>query len=140
MAIDWKAVRMGFEAGASTTAELAKIHGCREGTIAKRAKKEGWSPDGGASKDGFDDHKSLWRGVKKRLVKGLETSDVKAGLEELKVAKMAGEVLTSVIKGERLAMGLEPPAGSEADDTEDITGEMEDATAPRGTGAAVDGE
>lgn len=93
-----------------------------------------------ASQIAYDDHQSLWQGVKKRLVRGLETRDVKAGLEELKVAKLAGEVLTSVIKGERLALGL---AGSEYDEAQRVDGdtaEMEAVTASHGADEIVDGE
>lgn len=105
------------------------------------------SKDGRAGSDcndapqiAFDDHQSLWHGVKKRLVRGLETSDVKAGLEELKVAKLAGEVLTSVIKGERLAHGLPVAEYDDAQRIDGDTAQMEAATMSRGAGEAVDGE
>lgn len=88
----------------------------------------------------FGDHQSLWQGVKKRLVRGLETRDVKAGLEELKVAKLAGEVLASVIKGERLALGLACGEYDEAQRVDADIAEMEAATASHGADEAVDGE
>lgn len=89
---------------------------------------------------GCADHQSLWQGVKKRLVRGLETKDVKAGLEELKVAKLAGEVLTSVIKGERLALGLVAGEHDENQRVDEDFAEMEAATASHGADEAVDGE
>jgi hypothetical protein len=143
--IDWKGLRRDYEEDGLTAVELARRYGCDAGTIRKRARREGWSRgahsgvmEGGGAKAGQDqmeDNRSLWEGVKKRLVKGLESSDVKAGLEELKVAKMAGEVLTNVIKGERLALGLEDMAEDEADG---VTAEMAEATAPSGTDEAVE--
>lgn len=99
-----------------------------------------------------DDHRSLWRGVKKRLLKGLQSEDLQKGLEELKVAKAAGEVLTSVIKGEREACGLDGFAwggreegagqkpGVTADDAKDAAREMASLTVPPGADEAVEGE
>lgn len=161
MAIDWKGVKNDFEKEEGVSIRgLAKRHGCSPSAVRNRIKKEGWkckrkAPGKGRKKecslippkheDVLDDHRSLWKGVKKRLVKGLRNNDVKLGLEELKVAKIAGEVLSSVIKGERLAWGLEAGAGEatgglkEADDEEQITCEMERVTAPQGTDEALDG-
>lgn len=154
MAIDWKGVRREFESNTATLAGLAKAYGCRAETIRKKAAKEGWkkparnetegAQGAAAREDGtqaaLDDHKSLWRGVKKRLVAGLETRDVKAGIEELKAAKLAGEVLTSVIKGERLAFGLSDGEDGRAQEDDGITAQMDIATAPRGADTVVDGE
>ncbi|MBI5467890.1 MAG: hypothetical protein HY891_02050 [Deltaproteobacteria bacterium] len=152
MGIDWKAVKEEFGSGSVTIIELAKKYGLHRNTIGKRVKKEGWrKKDAFEGRDGqsttarkpedlFDDHRVLWKGVKKRLVKGLHNNDVKLGLEELKVAKMAGEVLSSVIKGERLAWGIEDDASVNLDDTEKIAAEMDLATIPGGTDEAVDGE
>ncbi|MBI5885377.1 MAG: hypothetical protein HZB85_02200 [Deltaproteobacteria bacterium] len=154
MAIDWRGVKREFESNTLTLASLAKVYGCRADTIRKKAAKEGWKKTArkntedahepaahiDAPHSGLDDHRSLWRGVKKRLVAGLETKDVKAGIEELKVAKLAGEVLTSVIKGERLALGLAEDEDDGAREDGGLTGQMDGATAPRGADAAVDGE
>lgn len=85
-------------------------------------------------------HRTLWKDVKKRLKKGLKKKDVKSGLEELKVAKMAGEVLTNVIKGERLAWGLNDDGGGHCDDADAIAAEMAQVTASCGADEAVDGE
>lgn len=154
VAIDWIEVRKDYETGAYSLTESSTRHKCKANTITRRAKKEGWERKGpvqakAAGDDNaqdecstgvLNDHRKLWRGVKKRLVKGLETRDVKAGLDELKVAKMAGEVLTNVIKGERLAWGFVVNGSDDAEDADDITREMEDATTPPGTDAVVDGE
>lgn len=152
MAIDWNEVKKDFEIGCSTQG-LAEKYGRHERTIEKRAKKEGWKrheaieqePEAEAPfcvkpEDVLDDHRSLWKDVKTRLVKGLKSSDVKAGLEELKVAKMAGEVLSNVIKGERLAWGLQGNETENTDDPDAIAREMERATVPSGTDKALDGE
>ncbi|MBI5492015.1 MAG: hypothetical protein HY893_03685 [Deltaproteobacteria bacterium] len=149
MAIDWEGVKVEFESGSSIK-RISGKYGCSASTVLRRAKKEKWKrgteakkargplDDGPACVPGevLDDHRSLWRGVKKRLVKGLRSDDAKLGLEELKVAKIAGEVLSSVIKGERQAWGLE--AGT--DDPEEIAKEMARATVPEGADEADDGK
>lgn len=149
MGIDWKAVKEEFDSGTVTIIELAKKYGAHRNTIGKKAKREGWRKKDALEDRGtaarktenlLDDHRVLWRGVKKRLVKGLHSDDVKLGLEELKVAKMAGEVLSSVIKGERLAWGIEDDERVVLDDTEKIAAEMELATVPGGADEAVEGE
>lgn len=152
MGIDWKAVKEEFDSGSASVVELAKKYGVHRDTIGKRIRKEGWrkksdfAESHGRSaaalkpEDLLDDHRVLWKGVKKRLVKGLHNDDVKLGLEELKVAKMAGEVLSSVIRGERLAWGIEDGSCVNLDDTGKIVAEMELATVPGRAGEAVDGE
>ncbi len=85
-------------------------------------------------------HRTLWKDVKRRLKKGLKKKDVKSGLEELKVAKMAGEVLTNVIKGERLAWGLSDDGGGEPCNADAVTVEMDEVTASCGADEAVDRE
>ncbi len=150
MAIDWSAVKEDFREGKLSAEKLAKKYGCRETTLRRRAEKEGWAGGSGEKGDGAGakahahapetqdvlDDGSLWKGVRKRLVSGLHNNDAKLGLEELKVAKMAGEVLSSVIKGERLALGLD----SEGDDQEEIAREMARFTLPHGADAADGGE
>jgi hypothetical protein len=150
--IDWKAVKEEFCSGSVNITGLAKKYGVHRNTIGRRVKKELWRENGGpVEKEGngskalkpeeiFDEHRDLWKGVKKRLVKGLHNSDVELGLEELKVAKMAGEVLSSVIKGERLAWGIEDNGRVDLNDTEEIAVEMDLATIPRRADEALDGE
>lgn len=150
--IDWKAVRDELASGSVNITGLAKKYGVHRNTISRRVKKELGRENGRADeKDGrgtcalkpeeiFDEHRDLWKGVKKRLVKGLHNSDVKLGLEELKVAKMAGEVLSSVIKGERLAWGIEDSGCVDLNDTEEIAAEMDIATIPRRADEALEGE
>ncbi|MBI4950039.1 MAG: hypothetical protein HY955_07845 [Deltaproteobacteria bacterium] len=146
MAIDWNAVRTGYEAGVAVRG-LARSHGCHESTIRRRAGKEGWERgeapqalrDEPVHGELLVDHRDLWKGVKKRLVKGLSNNDAKLGLEELKVAKIAGEVLSSVIRGERMAWGLEE--GPEAtDDATETAAEMARVTVQQGAGEAPFGE
>lgn len=148
MPIDWGGLRNDFEENGLNFSELSKKYGCAQSTIGKRARKEEWDrksddevhSEQAASPDNvLDDHRKLWKGIKKRLVKGLETDDAKAGLEELKVAKIAGEVLSNVIKGERLAWGLEDGCSEgPTDDRDEIAAEMARATVSHGAGEAVD--
>jgi len=146
VAIDWNAVRTGYEAGMAVRG-LAGSHGCHESTIRRRAGKEGWERGQGPQTlrdetvqgEILVDHRDLWKGVKKRLVRGLSNNDAKLGLEELKVAKIAGEVLSSVIRGERMAWGLEE--GPEAtDDATETAAEMARVTVQQGAGEAPFGE
>lgn len=153
MATDWKVARKEFESTECGIKVLAERLGLSHSTVRKRAKKEGWKikpkdcwsegkkePDqnGSRPRDVLDEHRSLWMGVKKRLVRGLKSRDSKLGLEELKVAKIAGEVLTSVIKGERQAWGLE--CGAEADSADEIARKMAEATVPSGADETVERE
>lgn len=165
MTIDWTELRTAYEGGARITT-LSKKFKRAESTIRKRAQGEGWTRHSEAessaprkrarprskpeavpkTEDVMDEHIRLWGRVKKRLVKGLRNADVKTGLEELKAAKVAGEVLANVIKGERLAMGIPAPDAAPmspfdtSDDEKDIASEMVRSTAPPGADAPVDGE
>lgn len=157
MATDWKDARKEFESTEISFGELAARHGLSPSTVRKRAGKEGWKkklkalrPEekgegaeaGSRTDDVLSGHRSLWMGVKKRLVRGLESRDSKLGLEELKVAKIAGEVLTSVIKGERQAWGLEDGAEADTDmaGADEIARKMAEATVPSGADEAVERE
>ena len=42
---DWESVKNEFRAGQLSNSEIARQHGMSEGTIRKRAKKEGWKKD-----------------------------------------------------------------------------------------------
>lgn len=87
------------------------------------------------------EHRRLWRDVKKKFKNGLRTRDLKEGLEKLKAAKTAGEVLTIVVKGERQAWGLdEYGSGKLPDDTEEIVEAMASLTVPSGADKVMDGE
>lgn len=155
MATDWKEARKEFESTECGIKVLAERLGLSHSTVRKRARKEGWKikarvcgteekkePDQNVARprDVLGEHRSLWMGVKKRLVRGLKNRDSKLGLEELRVAKIAGEVLTSVIKGERQAWGLECGAEAEADSADEIARKMAEATVPSGTDEAVERE
>jgi len=153
VAIDWNQIRSEYEAAGKSAALLAAKHGIKADTIKRRAAKESWkkaSPEEDTKepeaksparrpRDITREHKRLWKGVKKRLVSGLRSADMKVGLEELKVAKVAGEVLSSVIKGEREAWGLDEGSVEKAQDNAgDIIAEMAALTVPHGTDEAVE--
>ena len=156
MAIDWGAVKKEFEQDGHKAERIAEKHRCKATTVTKRAVKEGWkagpaSPAGQGpslqassatpADKGLDRHEvlddgSLWKGVRKRLVSGLHNNDAKLGLEELRVAKLAGEVLSSVIKGERMAFG----DTDDEDDAQGFVSKMAQLTLPPGAGEADEGE
>lgn len=145
MKIDWKAVKRGYQGGMGAP-ELAKRHGCSAETVRKKARKENWSrkelekraagTDAGV--DAAADHRTLLNGVRRRLVKGLENADLKLGLEELRVAKTALEVLSDYRKEEELALGL--GSGREDEHCSALAAEMAEATAPSGADEALERE
>ncbi len=154
MACDWRDIRRGYERAGLSFAELAEKYGAAAGAIERRAKKEGWraaaNGDGSAKNRALprkrrglavDGDKAIINGIKKRLIKGLKTVDSKKGLEELKVAKAAGEVMEGLCRNERGVDGGKGCACSgNGQDAEDIAGEMESLTVPSGTGPALEGE
>ncbi len=157
--IDWQGVRRDYLSSEYSIARLPGKYGCYSNTIKKRARRDGWprclavniseSPPHGADppvgkpEDVLGEHRVLWNSVKKKLIMGLKSSDLKPGLEELKVAKVAAEVLTSVIKGERQAWGLKEDGlhkvpDEEPKDTEELTWAMASLTLPSGTDETLD--
>lgn len=147
MRIDWEAIQKEFESGTSTLSALADRYCCHRDTIRRKAKKEGWKRGENPRQQNDEKipvhrserHRSFWKGVEKRLARGLKTKDVKQGLEELKVAKMAGEVISSMIRSKRMEMGLEedsPEKGT--DDAQDTLEEMARVTASSGAEEALD--
>lgn len=157
--IDWQGVRRDYLSSGYSIEELPEKYGCYPNTIEKYARGDGWprcravniseSPSHGAGppadkpEDVLGEHRVLWNSVKKRLIMGLKSSDLKPSLEELKVAKVAAEVLTSVIKGERQAWGLEEDGSQkvpdeEPKDTEELTRAMASLTVPSGTDETLD--
>jgi hypothetical protein len=152
--IDWNGLKGEFESGSAPTAALAKKYGCHTDSIRRKAKKEGWEKkyalvkkpgeERGIELEGRPErlperHSDFWKGVEKRLARGLKTRDVKQGLEELKVAKMAGEVISSMIRGKRLELGLEEAAAEKGDDEGDlVAAEMARVTAASGAEEALD--
>lgn len=158
MEIDWGGVKTEYEEGVESIRGLAKRHGLHHSSVCRKAEKEGWirrvtddaehvPDDSPLCNDGESDdanlirgHRKLWKKVKKRLEKGLKKKDVKTGLEELKVAKVAGEVLTNVIKGERLAWGLNDDGGGEPCEADAVAVEMAQVTASCGADEDVDRE
>ncbi|MBI5599194.1 MAG: hypothetical protein HY890_05585 [Deltaproteobacteria bacterium] len=83
----------------------------------------------------LDEHRSLWKSVKKKLVRGLKESDEK----ELKLAKLAGDTLMDVVKGERQAWGINDDELDAACGAADgIAAEMERLTVPPPADKALD--
>lgn len=148
MGIDWNALRHEFESGQWTLTQLAEKYGCHKDSIRRKARKEGWERKPVEQRNIIlekrsdllpDRHRSYWKGVERRLARGLKTKDVKQGLEELKVAKMAGEVISSMIRSKRLELGLEEAAAEKGENDADlIAAEMAQATAPSGADEALD--
>ena len=122
MGIDWNGLKKEYESGQARLKALAEKYGCHADSIRRKAKKESWEQKG-----------------RERQVSGLKTKDLKKGLEELKVAKMAGEVISGMIRSKRLELGFEEAgAQKEADEPEEIAGEMARVTASSGAEEAVD--
>lgn len=155
--IDWGSVKTDYEEGKEPLTKIAEKYGTSDRTLRRRAAKGGWAKvrkawrpgkksnaldndDESKDRELIHAHRKLWKDVKKRLKKGLKKKDVKSGLEELKVAKMAGEVLTNVIKGERLAWGLSDDGGGEPCEADAIAAEMVQVTASCGADEDVDRE
>lgn len=158
LAIDWEKIKKEYESGLSVKA-LAKTHGVKEGAVKSRAAKGGWSKVTAKSAGKGDakgirlvgvseksakeitaTNRRLWNGVKKRLVRGLKSSDLKSGLGELKLAKLAGEALASVIKGELEARKFEDIRCNCVGDAEAIIREMASLTATLPADEVVDGK
>jgi len=86
-------------------------------------------------------HRMLWDKVSKKLVVGLRKTDPKEGLERLKVVKLAGDILSVIVKGQRQAWGIEAIEGEIAPgDTQEIIAEMASLTAPQGADASLERE
>jgi len=84
-------------------------------------------------------HRMLWDKVSRKLVIGLRKTDAKEGLERLKVVKLAGDILSVVVRGQREAWGLEALESENAPgDTQEIIAEMASLTAPSRADASVE--
>ena len=148
MGIDWDGLRHEFESGQDALKALGEKYGCHKDSIRRKAREEGWKRKSGEKRKIIpekrmdllpDRHRSYWKGVERRLARGLKTKDIKQGLEELKVAKMAGEVISSMIRSKRLELGLEEAAAEKGEDEADlIAAEMGRVTAPSGADGALD--
>ena len=73
----------------------------------------------------------------------MQSSDLKQRLDELKAAKVAGDVLNAIIKGEKEAWGLEGDGSRKAPDEErihieELTRTMESITVPPGADETLD--
>ncbi|MFQ5428522.1 MAG: hypothetical protein ACE5EZ_06025, partial [Thermodesulfobacteriota bacterium] len=72
-------------------------------------------------------------------VAGLCKRDLNKGLEQLKVAKLAGDILSVVVRGQRQAWGLDALEGElRCDDTEEFIEEMASLTVPSRADKAMD--
>lgn len=148
MGIDWTALKGEFASSRETLAALAEKYGCHADSIRRKARKEGWKrkplgegPERAAGRPSATiptRHRDFWKGVEKRLARGLKAKDVKQGLEELKMAKMAGDVISSMTRGKMLEMGLDDPGEKVFDDSAEIAAEMARATAASGAEETVD--
>jgi len=86
-------------------------------------------------------HRILWDKVSKKLVTGLRKTDPKEGLERLKVVKLAGDILSVIVKGQRQAWGIEAIEGEfPPGDTQEIIAEMASLTAPSRADASLERE
>ncbi|MEK7680149.1 MAG: hypothetical protein AAB356_08150 [Deltaproteobacteria bacterium] len=154
MAYNWRVIRSGYESAGLSFHELAEKYGPCADALERRAKKEGWrataegrgsakkkTPSKKMSGAAIDGNKAIVNGIKKRLIKGLKSVDSKKGLEELKVAKAAGEVMEGLRKNERDIDGNKRCSCSEdGQDVKDIVREMESLTVSQGTDPALEGE
>jgi len=146
--IDWDGLKHEFESGQEALTQLAEKYGCHYDSIRRKARKEGWERKPREQRSSMPErrldilperHRNFWKGVERMLARGLKTKDVKQGLEELKVAKMAGEVISSMIRSKRLELGLEEAAAEKGENEADlIAAEMAQATAPSGADEALD--
>lgn len=124
--------------GAGKKNEGRRRAGVRTRAAGERGRRGAAKRSGARPLAASSDHKSLWDGVKRRLASGLDNEDVRLGLEELKVAKMAGEVLSSVIRGERLAWSTEGEERVDHEGAGELASEMARATAPSGPGETLE--
>jgi len=144
VAIDWKKVREDFEQGIKGFDVLGAGYGCKAQTIRRRAAREGWGEvDQSAAKaelkrEGITgEHRLLWSTVKSKLSAGLESSD----MEELKIAKIAGDGLLNIMKGETQAWGLtEDDVKTDQAEVFGITREMAELTVSPRAEEALDGD
>lgn len=157
--IDWQAVKRDYLSSRYSIKELAEKYGCYPETVKKYLRRGYWpcyrlvnkseSPPSSVdsptdkTEDIVEEYRALWDGVKKRLVGGLKSSDFKQSADELKVAKVAAEVLNTVIKGEKEAWGIGEDESKKVSDEESIpieelTRTMESFTVPSGADETLD--
>ncbi|MCK4846090.1 MAG: hypothetical protein KAS88_00350 [Deltaproteobacteria bacterium] len=164
MAIEWGKLRTEYESDIVSVDELSKKYGCKAQTIERRAKKYGWvkrvrgETPSGLKQEGKErrrvsplpsrskpkestrilgEHRRLWQSVKGTLVEGIAEGDEK----RLKVAKIAGDGLLNIVKGERQAWGItEGSTDVSAEELLGVVKEMEEATVSRGAETALERE
>jgi hypothetical protein len=157
--IDWQAVKRDYLSSKYSVKELAEKYGCYPETVKKYIRRGYWpccrsaykldGTSGGVdlpvdkAEDIREEYRVLWDSVKKRLIGGMQSSDLKQRLNELKAAKVAGDVLNTIIKGEKEAWGLEGDGSRKAPDEEririeELTRTMESITVPPGADETLD--
>ncbi len=161
MAIDWRAIKDGYENEGVSARELADTFCCHPSTIRKKAKKENWvrpstskkaaskskadaeartSSESGGCCEFVSEHRKLWEELRSRIGRDIESKST----FDFKDLKQTAEALSKIFRGEREAWGVGNCAAevvSEVDDEEvfEVTREMEQATVPRGSGKALEG-
>ncbi len=155
MAIEWKSVRRDYELGGLSIEELTNLNRCKAATISMRAKKEGWRKSGERhepeeSNDETDSsvkspeliiegHRRLWSGLRELMELSLAELRGREDSEGVKEKKALADLLMIIMKGERMAWGLDDtPAEVGGDDKEDTLREMERVTLSPGAGEAVE--
>jgi hypothetical protein len=144
VAIDWHKVREDYGQGGLSFETLGASYGCKAETIKRRARREGWGAvNQNAAKaelkreDIIGEHRRFWSVVKGRLNTGLASSNI----DELKMAKIAGDVVLNIQKGEAQAWGLtEDDIRTDRAEVLGITREMAESTISPRTGEALDGD
>ncbi len=158
MAIEWKSLRRAYELDGLSIEELTNLNRCKAATISRRAKKEGWkkfsgSP-GSAETDKkemdrsvrspeliIEEHRKLWSGLRELMGLSLAELRGREDLEGIKEKKALADLLMVIMRGERMAWGLDDtPAEVGRDDKEDTLREMEHVTLSSGAGEALERE
>lgn len=146
MGIDWKALKREYLEADYSLRELSRRFGCHPSTISKRARREGWSRPGKSAPPGrrpgecvLDDHIHLLNVAWRKVERGLKNKDAKLGLDELRVAKMAGEVLPKLIEERKRAICMgEENKGRGLVDAQRIAGEMDSLTVSQDPGETLE--
>ncbi|MBI5234359.1 MAG: hypothetical protein HY880_08390 [Deltaproteobacteria bacterium] len=85
-------------------------------------------------------HRRLWAEIKSRLSESLKEGAKEDPFEELRFVKTAGETLSNIVKGERLAWGVdEVSPESDANDRDAVAEEMAESTVSSGADKTLEG-
>lgn len=86
--IDWEKVEAYYRAGKLSLREIAKIYGCSDTAIRKRAKTEGWSRD-------------LSEKIEKEVRSKLVRAEVRTSASDREIVEAVAEVSANIIIGHR---------------------------------------